>query len=146
MKRLGESVAALLALTVVSATGAQQLPFEPFDVTAIRVEGLQRIAEGTLLNQLPVNIGDRLDARRVREALRAVHASGFFRDVELRREDPGVLVIVVQERPSIRAFTLKGNKEIKTEDLQKSLGNIGLASGKILDRSTLEDVRQMLID
>jgi outer membrane protein insertion porin family len=146
MKRLGESVAALLALTVVSAAGAQQLPFEPFDVTAIRVEGLQRIAEGTLLNQLPVNIGDRLDARRVREALRAVHASGFFRDVELRREDPGVLVIVVQERPSIRAFTLKGNKEIKTEDLQKSLGNIGLASGKILDRSTLEDVRQMLID
>jgi outer membrane protein insertion porin family len=146
MKRLGESVAALLALTVVSAAGAQQLPFEPFDVTAIRVEGLQRIAEGTLLNQLPVNIGDRLDARRVREALRAVHASGFFRDVELRREDPGVLVVVVQERPSIRAFTLKGNKEIKTEDLEKSLGNIGLASGKILDRSTLEDVRQMLID
>jgi outer membrane protein insertion porin family len=146
MKRLGESVAALLALTVVSAAGAQQLPFEPFDVTAIRVEGLQRIAEGTLLNQLPVNIGDRLDARRVREALRAVHASGFFRDVELRREEPGVLVVVVQERPSIRAFTLKGNKEIKTEDLEKSLGNIGLASGKILDRSTLEDVRQMLID
>ena len=63
---------------------------DPFIVTGIRVEGLQRIPEGTLLNTLPVNIGDRLDMRRVREALHAVHATGFFRDVELRREDAGL--------------------------------------------------------
>jgi outer membrane protein insertion porin family len=117
-----------------------------FTVTAIRIEGLQRITEGAVFNQLPVNIGDRLNARRVREALRALHATGFFRDVEVRREEPGVLLVVVQERPSIRDFKVTGNKEVKSEDLVKSLRNVGLASGKILDRSTLEDARQFLVD
>ena len=55
-------------------------------------------------------------------------------------------MVVVQERPSIRTFEVKGNKEIKTEDLEKSLRNIGLARGKILNRSTLEDMRQYLIE
>ncbi|HKU88321.1 MAG TPA: outer membrane protein assembly factor BamA [Steroidobacteraceae bacterium] len=117
-----------------------------FTVTGIRVEGLQRITEGTLFNTLPVNVGDRLDAQRVREALRAVCAMGFFRDVEMRREEEGVLVVVVQESPSIRSFSVKGNKDIKTEDLNKSLRNVGLAQGKILSRSTLEDVRQFLTE
>jgi outer membrane protein insertion porin family len=117
-----------------------------FTVTGIRVEGLQRITEGTLFNTLPVNVGDRLDAQHVREALRAVYAMGFFRDVEFRREEPGVLVVVVQESPSIRSFSVKGNKDIKTEDLTKSLRNVGLAQGKILNRSTLEDVRQFLTE
>ena len=117
-----------------------------FTVTGIRVEGLQRITEGTLFNTLPVNVGDRLDPQRVREALRAVYGMGFFRDVEMRREDPGVLVVVVQESPSIRGFSVKGNKDIKTEDLSKSLRNVGLAQGKILSRSTLEDVRQFLTE
>ncbi len=114
-------------------------------VTGIRVEGLQRISEGTVFNTLPVNIGDRIGAQRVREALRALNDTGFFRDVELRREE-SVLVVVVQERPSIRTFEVTGNKEIKTEDLMKSLRNVGLASGKILNRSTLEDTRQYLIE
>src|SRR5689334_24413227 len=88
-----------------------------FTVTGIRVDGLQRITEGTVFNILPVNVGDRLDAQRVREALRAVNASGFFRDVEMRREEGGVLVVVVQERPSIRTFSVTGNKDVKSEDL-----------------------------
>ena len=52
----------------------------------IRVEGLQRISEGTVYNYLPVNVGDRLDRRRVEEALKALYATGFFKDVEVRRE------------------------------------------------------------
>ncbi|HET9472648.1 MAG TPA: outer membrane protein assembly factor BamA [Steroidobacteraceae bacterium] len=138
----------LMVLTplLLAMAGAVRADDATFTVTGIRVEGLQRIAEGTLLNTLPVNIGDTLDARRVREALRAVHATGFFRDVQLRREEPGVLVVVVQEHPSIRSFAVSGNKDIKTEDLTKSLRSVGLASGKILNRSTLEDVRQYLTE
>src|SRR3954468_18606507 len=108
-------ILALLA-SIVSVPAA--FAAEPFTVTGIRVEGLQRIPEGTVFNLLPVNIGDELGPQRIREALRAVHASGFFRDVELRREAPGMLVVVVQEYPSIRSFELKGSKEIKTEDLE----------------------------
>ena len=136
----------LLLALLVSALPARADESVEFTVTGIRVEGLQRISEGTVYNTLPINIGDIIGPQRVREALRALNATGFFRDVELRREEPGVLVVVVQERPSIRTFEVTGNKAIKTEDLTKSLRNVGLASGKILNRSTLEDTRQYLIE
>ena len=118
---------------------------QPFRVDNIRVEGLQRVSEGTVYNYLPVNIGDRLTPQRIREAIRALYDTGFFRDVELRR-DGGTLVVAVLERPTIESFELKGNKDIKTEDLSKSLRNVGLATGKTFDRSVLEDVRQFLTD
>src|SRR6266568_1605002 len=116
-----------------------------FTVGDIRVEGLQRVSEGTVYNYLPVNIGDHLNGTRVREAIRALYATGFFRDVQLRR-DGNTLVVVVLERPSIESFEITGNKDIKTEDLQKSLRNVGLAAGKTFDRSVLEDVTQYLTD
>jgi outer membrane protein insertion porin family len=127
-----------------SAAYAQDASKE-FTVGDIRVEGLQRISEGTVYNYLPVNIGDRLDTQRVQEALRALYRTGFFQDVELRR-DSNTLVVVVRERPSIESFEIKGNKDIKTEDLQKSLRNVGLASGKTFDRSVLAEVTQYLTD
>jgi outer membrane protein insertion porin family len=77
--------------------------------------------------------------------MRALYATGFFRDVELRR-DGNTLLVVVVERPSIAKFEIKGNKDIKTEDLTKSLRNVGLATGKIFDRSVLDEVKQYLTD
>ena len=65
--------------------------------------------------------------------------------MQLRRNG-GTLVVVVLERPSIESFEITGNKDIKTEDLQKSLRNVGLATGKTFDRSVLEDVKQYLTD
>ncbi|GMU68442.1 MAG: outer membrane protein [Steroidobacteraceae bacterium] len=144
MKRSAALV--LLALTLTPGVPAlAQSDALPFTVGNIRVEGLQRVSEGTVYNYLPVNIGDRLDAQRVREAIRALYATGFFRDVEIRR-DGDTLVVVVLERPSIESFEITGNKDVKTEDLQKSLRNVGLATGKTFDRSVLEDVKQFLTD
>jgi outer membrane protein insertion porin family len=140
---------ASVALAVHSAIALAQAqissPEEDFTVGDIKVEGLQRISEGTVFNYLPVNIGDHMNPQRVREAIRALYATGFFRDVELRREG-NTLVVVVLERPSIESFTISGNKDIKTKDLQKSLRNVGLAPGKIFDRSVLEEVTQYLTD
>ncbi|MCE3286014.1 MAG: hypothetical protein K0R70_2270, partial [Steroidobacteraceae bacterium] len=137
--------AVLPALLAVPAVLAQPAAGPEFTVGDIRIEGLQRITEGTVYNYLPVNIGDRLDQRRIDEALRALYATGFFRDVELRR-DGGTLVIAVLERPSIEAFTITGNKDIKTEDLEKSLRNVGLARGKTFNQSTLDEVTRYLTD
>ena len=116
-----------------------------FVVGDIRVEGLQRISEGTVYNYLPVNIGDTLDSRRVAEAVRSLYQTKFFRDVELRR-DGNVLVVVVLERPTIESFEVKGNKDIKTEDLEKSLRNVGLAGGKSFDQSVLDEVKSYLVE
>ncbi|MBK9251016.1 MAG: hypothetical protein IPM70_03605 [Proteobacteria bacterium] len=116
-----------------------------FTVGDIRVEGLQRVSEGTVYNYLPVNIGDDLGTQRLREAMRALYATGFFRNVELRR-DGDTLVVVVKERPSIESFELKGNKDFKTEELTKSLRNLGLAAGKTFDRAVLEELRGYLTE
>ena len=146
--RLVRAVSMAVALTLgAAASHAQTLPIESTDFTVgdIQVEGLQRIAEGTVFNYLPVAIGDRMTHQKVEESLRALYATGFFRDVEMRREG-NTLLIAVRERPSIESFEMKGNKDIKTEDLQKSLKNVGLATGKTFDRSVLEDVTQYLTD
>jgi outer membrane protein insertion porin family len=140
------SISAMVAMLVATASHAQiEPPIARFAVGDIRVEGLQRVSEGTVYNYLPINIGDDLNPQRLREALRALYATGFFRNVELRR-DGDTLIVQVRERPSIESFELKGNKEIKTEDLTKSLRNVGLAAGKTFDRSVLQEVKGFLTD
>jgi outer membrane protein insertion porin family len=138
-------LALLLALQATLALAQNETAPADFTVGDIRVEGLQRVSEGTVYNYLPVNIGDHLTPQRVREAIRALYATGFFRDVQMRR-DGNTLIVVVLERPSIESFEITGNKDIKTEDLQKSLRGVGLATGKTFDRSVLDDVTQYLTD
>src|SRR5688572_6623122 len=138
------------ALLGANPLGAQKLQAQEtgaarFVVGEIRIEGLQRIAEGTVFNYLPVNIGDELDERRQAEAIRSLYDTKFFKDVELRR-DGGTLIVAVLERPTIESFEVKGNKDIQTEDLQRSLRNVGLSAGKTFDQSVLDEVRQYLTD
>lgn len=144
---VNRSLRAMAAWTIFLILFSARLPAGEGELTVrdIRVEGLQRIAEGTVFNYLPVNIGDRLDVQRIQEALRAVYATGFFKDVEFRW-DNGTLVIAVAERPSIESFTITGNKDIKTEDLKESLSKIGLKAGRIFSRSVLDEVEQSLTD
>lgn len=114
-----------------------------FVVKDMRVEGLQRISEGTVFNYLPINIGDTIDSVRIGEAIRALYGQSLFDDIEMRREED-TLIIVVKERPSIESFSIDGNKDIKTEDLMESLRNVGLARGRTFDRSVLDNVGMFL--
>jgi outer membrane protein insertion porin family len=114
-----------------------------FVVKDMRVEGLQRISEGTVFNYLPINVGDEIDSVRIGEAIRALYGQNLFDDIELRREGD-TLIIAVKERPSIENFTIDGNKDIKTEDLMESLRNVGLARGRTFDRSVLDNVEMFL--
>jgi len=133
------------ALAGLLTAFAAQAAFTPWVVRNFRVEGAQRIAEGTIYNYLPINIGDTIDEQRLREAGRAIFQTGFFQDFEFRK-DGDTLVIVVLERPTIAEFKFSGNKDIKDDDLKKSLTNIGLAQGKTFDRSVLEDVTRSLTE
>jgi len=119
------------------------LAADEFVVRDMRVEGLQRISEGTVFNYLPINVGETVDSVRIQEAIRSLYAQGMFDDIEMRR-DGNTLVIAVKERPSIEDFTIEGNKDIKTEDLMDSLRNVGLARGRTFDRSVLDNVQQFL--
>jgi outer membrane protein insertion porin family len=114
-----------------------------FVVRDMRVEGLQRISEGTVFNYLPINIGDTVDKIRIRESIRSLYEQGLFDDIEMR-QDGDTLVIAVNERPSIESFQIDGNKDIKTEDLMVSLRSVGLAKGRTFDRSVLDNVEMFL--
>lgn len=118
---------------------------DEFVVHDMRVEGLQRISEGTVFNYLPINIGDTVDAVRIQEAIRALYGQGLFDDIEMRH-DGDTLIIAVHERPSIESFEIEGNKDIKTEDLMDSLRGVGLSKGHTFDRSVLENVKDFLTE
>ena len=137
MKHTLFALLVLLPLTAVAA--------DDFVVRDMRVEGLQRISEGTVFNYLPINIGDTVDKLRIGEAIRMLYGQELFDDIEMRR-DGDTLVIVVKERPSIESFNIEGNKDIKTEDLTDSLRSVGLARGRTFNRSVLDNVEMFLRD
>jgi outer membrane protein insertion porin family len=116
---------------------------ESFVIEDIRVEGLQRIAAGTVFNYLPVKVGDEFDQRQSAETIKALFKTGFFKDVRLE-QDGNTLVILVEERPSIASVKIEGNKDIGTEDLTKALKGVGLTEGKVFDRQILDKVEQEL--
>ncbi|MGD8641608.1 MAG: outer membrane protein assembly factor BamA, partial [Gammaproteobacteria bacterium] len=131
-------------LCVVLFLFSQKLmALEPFVIEDIKVEGLQRISLGTVFTYLPLKVGETLDAKRSTEAVRALFKTGFFEDVWFTRNDD-VLVIHIVERPSISSIKIFGNKEINTEDLTKALKDIGLAEGRVFNRSLLDQVQQEL--
>lgn len=136
-RRTGLMVAMLMLVLPAHAA------IESFVVRDMRVEGLQRISEGTVFNYLPINIGDTVDDIRVREAIRSLYSQGLFDNIEMRKDGESLLV-VVRERPSIESFEIDGNKDIKTEDLMESLRNVGLAKGRTFDRSVLDNVEMFL--
>ena len=134
---------ALFGLLLALASLPALADFDAFVVRDMRVEGLQRISEGTVFNYLPINIGDTVDDVRIGEAIRALYTQGLFDDIEMRR-DGDALIIAVKERPSIESFEIEGNKDIKTEDLMESLRGVGLAKGRTFDRSTLDNVAMFM--
>jgi len=128
-------------LLILMAPGAFA---DAFQISDIRVNGLQRVSAGSVFGALPLNIGDQVDDQELVEATRALFRTGFFEDIQLGR-DGDVLIISVVERPSISSIELEGNKAIKSEDLLKGLSAAGLSEGEIFQRATLEGVRNELL-
>lgn len=114
-----------------------------FEVEEIRIRGLERIAEGTVLNYLPISPGDDIDARDTADAIEALYETGFFEDVRLLR-DGSQLVVDLVERPGIARIEFNGNDEIPDEDLREGLSSAGLGEGQSFDRSLLETIEREL--
>jgi outer membrane protein insertion porin family len=132
-------IPALLAALIASTAFA----VEPFVVRDIRVEGVQRTEAGTIFSYLPIKVGDRVTDERISDAVKALYATGFFRDVRLEAQGD-VLIVSVQERPTISSITYVGNKEFDTDTIKKALRDIGIAEARIFDRSALDRAEQEL--
>jgi outer membrane protein insertion porin family len=137
-------ILAALAWALLAAAGAAAAQeFQPFTVKDIRVEGVQRTDPGTVFSYLPVKVGETLTAEKAQQALRALFATGFFKDVRLEAED-GVLVVLVEERPAIAQVDFSGVSEFPLDVLRRALRDLGLGEGRIFDRAVLESAEQEL--
>ena len=132
-----------LALVTLLLAINMPVAAEVFQIADIRVEGLQRIAPGTVFNYLPVQVGDTVGDGVTGGIIRSLYQTGFFDDVRVEREG-NVLVLWVRERPAIASIDITGNRDIDTKALTAALSDIGLKEGRVFDRSVLDRIEQEL--
>lgn len=134
------SVVAVVA-SALAATAAWAV--EPFTVRDIRVEGLQRVEAGTIFASLPLRVGDTYSDERGSAAIRALFDLGLFKDVRID-VNGNVLVVIVEERPTIADVDFVGTKEFDKAALQKALREIGLTDGRPYDKALADRAEQEL--
>jgi outer membrane protein insertion porin family len=133
------SVSAIVAMTLAAHAWA----VEPFTVRDIRIEGLQRVEPGTVFASLPFRIGDEYTDDKGSAAIRALFALGLFKDVRVEVQG-NVLVVAVEERPTINEVNFVGTKEFDKDALKKALREIGLTEGRPFDQSLADRAEQEL--
>ncbi|MDG1493415.1 MAG: outer membrane protein assembly factor BamA [Luminiphilus sp.] len=138
--KAGRFVPALCIALLTLLPALTQAQAEAFNISDIRVEGLQRISPGSVFAALPVGVGDVADTYAIRASAKNLFATGNFDDISIGR-DGSVLVVTVAERPSISEITIDGNKAIETEALLDGLKGAGLSVGNVFQRSTLEGMQ-----
>ena len=131
------------SLSCAFAASAPAYAFDPFVIKDIRVEGIQRTEAGTIFSYLPVKVGERFTDDKAAESIKALFATGFFKDVRIEIEGD-VLVVAVDERPAIATIDFTGVKAFDKDAIKKSLRETGLAEGRILDRAVLDKAEQEL--
>lgn len=139
--RFGVRTATAVAAWLCAAQAAWAL--EPFKVQDIRVEGLQRVEAGTVFASMPLRVGDDYNDDKGAAAIRSLFALGLFKDVRLEANG-NVLVVVVEERPTIAGVEFVGTKEFDKEALQKAMRDVGLAEGRPFDKALADRAEQEL--
>jgi outer membrane protein insertion porin family len=132
------SLVLMLGIPVKSVHAA-----EPFVVKDIRVEGLQRVEPGTVFSYLPVQVGERFTSEKAADSIKALYATGFFRDVQIQAQGD-VLIVIVEERPTISRIEFTGMKEFDSEVVRKSLRTVGVADARFYDKALIDKAEQEL--
>ena len=116
---------------------------DSFVVKDIRVEGLQRVEPGTVFSYLSVQVGDTFTEEKGAEAIKALYSTGFFRDVQIQAQGD-VLIVIVDERPTISRIEFTGMKEFDLEVVRKSLKTVGVAEARFYDKALIDKAEQEL--
>ena len=116
---------------------------DDFIVRDIKVVGLQRVSVGTVLNYLPVQVGEEIGPKSTPQIIRALYETGFFQSVVLERQGDTLIVEVV-ERSTIGSVTVVGNKEIASDKMKGLLKELGLVKGRVFQKASLERLEKEL--
>lgn len=116
---------------------------DTFQISDIRLEGLQRVSASPVFAAMPVRVGDTVDSEYLRQTMQAIFDTGFFTNIQVAR-DNDVLIVILQERPAIKEINIDGNKVIKTEQLVEIMDDNGLSEGEILEGHLLSGITREL--
>jgi outer membrane protein insertion porin family len=116
---------------------------DSFVVKDIRVEGLQRVEPGTVFSYLSVQVGDTFTEEKGAEAIKVLYSTGFFRDVQIQAQGD-VLIVIVEERPTISRIEFTGMKEFDPDMIRKSLKVVGVAEARFYDKALIDKSEQEL--
>ncbi|QWD91303.1 outer membrane protein assembly factor BamA [Polynucleobacter sp. MWH-Braz-FAM2G] len=131
-------------LTIIAlGLSLNALAADSFVVKDIRVEGLQRVEPGTVFSYLPVQVGETFTDEKGAEAIKVLYGTGFFRDVQIQAQG-NVLIVIVEERPTISRIEFTGMKEFEPDVVRKSLKAVGVAEARFYDKALIDKAEQEL--
>jgi outer membrane protein insertion porin family len=153
------SAACLMPLLVIG-TAAAQVPTPPAHhpapgkppatvpaptggvIQSIKVEGNQRIENGTIKSYLLVQPGDAFDPDRIDRSLKTLYSTGLFQDVRLGRVGD-TLVVRVVENPIVNRVAFEGNHKLSDDQLRPEMQSRPRA---VFTPAVAEADRQKILD
>ncbi|OWS70877.1 outer membrane protein assembly factor BamA [Polynucleobacter campilacus] len=141
--RISTRLIAQLLLVITAALSLNIHAAESFVVKDIRIEGLQRVEPGTVFSYLSVQVGDTFTEEKGGDAIKALYSTGFFRDVQIQAQGD-ILIVIVEERPTVSRIEFTGMKEFDQEIVRKSLKSVGVAEARFYDKAIIDKAEQEL--
>ncbi|WP_238552826.1 POTRA domain-containing protein [Legionella oakridgensis] len=143
MNKLSKKVVLSVCCSTALTWSAQLIAANGFVVQDVKIIGLQRVSAGTVLNYLPVQVGEEVGPSTTPQIIRALYDTGFFQSVVLERQG-NTLIVRVVERATIGSINVVGNKEIPSDKMKEILKNLGLVKGHVFQRASLERLEKEL--
>lgn len=143
MIKTSKNIVLIACCATALALSTQVQADSGFIVRDIKISGLQRVSVGTVLNYLPVQVGEEIGPSSTPQIIRALYDTGFFQSVVLERQG-NTLVVQVIERSTIGSVTVVGNKEIPSDKMKELLKDMGLVKGRVFQRASLERLEKEL--
>lgn len=143
MKKNKRKIALLVCCSTALVWASQVKAENGFIVRDIKINGLQRVSKGTVLNYLPVQVGEEVGPNSTPQIIRSLYDTGFFQSVVLERQG-NTLIVQVVERATIGSITFVGNKEIPSAKMKEILKDLDLVKGRVFQRASLERLEKEL--
>ena len=143
MKKISKKLVLIACCSTALVWSTQLNADNGFIVRDIKVVGLQRVSAGTVLNYLPVQVGEDIGPSSTPQIIRSLYETGFFQSVVLERQG-NTLIVRVVERATIGSVTVVGNKEIPSDKMKEILKELDLVKGRVFQRAALERLEKEL--
>lgn len=143
MNKVSKKIVLGLCCSSMLSLSTWAMADDAFVVKSIKVKGLKRVSTGTVLNYIPVQVGEEISSNDTADIIKTLYETGFFQTVTLERQG-NALVVNVVEQATIGSISVVGNKEIPSDKMKAFLKEMGLVKGRVFQRAALERLEKEL--